>query len=171
MRLYDAISSYLLEKCSALAHSAGGSYIRESLWEFPFIEGVHVLSIAMSIGMILWFDLRLMGVNMRHRPASEVFRGVYWWMVGGFTAAATSGLLLFWAEADRAFPNIFARMKFMGLLLAGLNVLYFHFGIQRTQSEWDKDPKPPLKVRMTGFLSLALWVVVVAAGRLMAYTF
>jgi len=171
MKLYDLVNNFLLDKCIALANSGGGTFIRESIWEFPVIEGIHVLSIAMSVGMIMWFDLRLMGVNMRTRPISEVFRGVYWWMVGGFTVAIISGLLLFWAEADRAFPNIFARLKFMGLIFAGMNILYFHSQTQRTQSEWDNAPIPPFKVRMAGFLSITWWVVVIAAGRLMAYTF
>lgn len=171
MRLYDLIDGYLLEKCIVLANSSVGTYIRESIWEFPVIEGIHVLSIAMSVGMILWFDLRLLGLSMRYRPVSEVFRNVYWWMVGGFVVAIISGLLLFWAEADRAYPNIFARLKFIGLLFAGLNILYFHFGTQNTQSSWDKDPIPPLRVRMAGFMSITWWVVVVTAGRLMAYTF
>ncbi len=171
MQLYESINSYLLDKCIALSNTAGGTFIRESTWEFPVIEGVHVLSIAMSVGMILWFDLRLLGASMRNRPVSEVFRGVYWWMVGGFTAAVISGLLLFWAEADRAYPNIFARIKFLGLVIAGLNILYFHVWTQRTQREWDNDPVPPLRVRMAGLLSITCWVVVVAAGRLMAYTF
>jgi hypothetical protein len=171
IQLYDAINTYLYEKCVLLAHTAVGTYIRESTWEFPVIEGIHVLSIAMSVGMILWFDLRLLGINMRHRPVSEVFRNVYWWMVGGFSAAVISGILLFWAEADRAFPNLFARLKFLGLLCAGLNILYFHFVTQRTQSDWDNDLRPPLRVRMAGLMSITWWVVVVAAGRLMAYTF
>ena len=171
MQLYDVINNYLAQQCIWLANTYVGTYIRESIWEFPVIEGIHVLSIAMSVGMIIWFDLRLMGVNMRHRPISEVFRGIYWWMVGGFTTAMISGGLLFWAEADRAFPNIFARFKFMGLLFAGLNILYFHLGTQRTQSDWDKDPTPPLRVRMAGFCSITWWIVIVSAGRLMAYTF
>src|SRR5262245_33044799 len=114
MQLYDAIDHYLLEQSIALSNTHIGSFIRESTWEFPLIEGTHVLSIAMSVGMILWFDLRLLGVIMRNRPVSEVFRGVYPWMIGGFSPAVISGLLLFWAEADRAYPNIFARFKFMG---------------------------------------------------------
>jgi hypothetical protein len=171
MQLYDSINGYFFQLCIALSKTSIGTYIRESTWEFPLIEGIHVLSIAMSVGMILWFDLRLLGVHQRTRPVSEVFRGVYRWMVGGFTAALITGSLLFWAEADRAFPNIFARIKFMGLLLAGLNILYFHFRAQRTQPKWDNDPKPPFNVRLVGFFSIAWWVVVIAAGRLMAYTF
>src|SRR5678816_4074374 len=137
MQFYESINSFLLDKCIALANTAGGTFIRESTWQFPVIEGVHVMSIAMSVGMILWFDLRLLGLSMTSRRVSEVFSGVYWWMVGGFTAAVISGLLLFWAEADRAYPNLFARIKFAGLILAGLNILYFHLSTQRTQPQWD----------------------------------
>jgi hypothetical protein len=171
MQLYDRINGYLEAQCIWLASTGGGTYIRESIWEFPVIEGIHVLSIAMSVGMILWFDLRLMGLNMKNRSISEVFRGVYWWMTGGFAVAIISGLLLFWAEADRAYPNIFARLKLLGLLFAGLNILYFHLGTQRSQSDWDNSPTPPLRVRLAGFMSIMWWVVVISAGRLMAYTF
>jgi len=171
MQLYDSVNSYLEAQCIWLANTPGGTYIRESIWEFPTIEGIHVMSIAMSVGMILWFDLRLLGLSMKHRPISEIFRGVYWYMVGGFAAAIISGLLLFWAEADRAYPNIFARLKFLALLFAGLNILYFHVGTQRSQSDWDNSPTPPLRVRLAGFMSITWWVVVISAGRLMAYTF
>ena len=171
MQLYDRIDGYLLQQAIWLSQTPGGTYIRESIWEFPVIEGTHVVSIAMSVGMILWFDLRLLGVNMKKQPVSDVFQGIYWWMVGGYIAAFISGLLLFWAEADRAYPNIFARIKFMGLLFAGLNIMYFHVDSQKTQSEWDNLETPPFKVRMAGFLSITLWVVIISAGRLMAYTF
>ena len=113
-----------------------------------------------------------MGVNMRNRPISEVFRGVYWWMVGGFAAAVISGLLLFWAEADRAFPNLFARIKFIGLLFAGLEhpVLPLWNPDARSRTGITRRSRR-LRVRMAGFMSITWWVVVIAAGRLMAYTF
>ena len=170
-QLFQSIGDTLNEWCIWLANTGGGTYIRESIWEFPVIEGIHVLSIAMSVGMILWFDLRLMGVNMKSRSISSVFKGVYWWMVGGYTAAFISGLLLFWAESDRAYPNLFARLKFAALIAAGINIAFFHLSTQRTQSQWDNDPVPPMRVRAAGFISITCWVVVISAGRLMAYTF
>ena len=73
MQFYESVNSYLLDKCIALANTAGGTFIRESTWQFPVIEGVHVMSIAMSVGMILWFDLRLLGVSMTSRRVSQPF--------------------------------------------------------------------------------------------------
>lgn len=171
MEMYDAVDAYLFHVCEWLAMTGVGTYIRESTWEFPVIEGTHVLALAMSVGMIIWFDLRLLGVVMKHQTISEVSRSVYWWMVAGFTAMFVSGGLLFWAEADRAYPNIFFRFKVIGLLFAALNILYFHGSTQHGQAQWDKSPVPPFKVRMAGFLSILLWAAIIAAGRLMAYTF
>ena len=38
-----------------------GTGIRESVWVFPIIEGTHLLGIALSVGLLCWFDLRLLG--------------------------------------------------------------------------------------------------------------
>jgi hypothetical protein len=35
MKLYDLVNNFLLDKCIALANSAGGTFIRESIWNFP----------------------------------------------------------------------------------------------------------------------------------------
>ena len=36
---------------------------------------------------------------------------------------------------------------------------------------WDTAGRPPFNVRMAGLASIVLWATVIAAGRLMAYTF
>ena len=59
----------------------------------------------------------------------------------------------------------------MGLLLAGANAMYFNFKTKRGIAGWDTAGRPPLNVRMAGLASIVLWASVIAAGRLMAYTF
>jgi len=46
----------------------------------------------------------------------------------------------------------------------------FHLTIDRLRAEWDNLPIPPLQARIAGAVSLLLWFVIVAVGRLMAYT-
>ena len=62
----------LYEICQALQDSAVGTSIRESIWTFPIIETVHVLGLAVSVGILLMLDLRLVGVGMRHISASDI---------------------------------------------------------------------------------------------------
>ncbi|PYS12382.1 MAG: hypothetical protein DMG15_14495 [Acidobacteria bacterium] len=44
-----------------MQNSDFGTGIRESVWTFPVVETTHVLSLAVSVGLLIWFDLRLLG--------------------------------------------------------------------------------------------------------------
>lgn len=158
----------LLEICQWLQASEIGTGIRESIWVFPIIEGTHVLSLGMSVGLILWFDLRILGFIMRNQPISRVYAQLKPWMFAGFTLMFISGSLLFWAHAESSYLNFFFRIKVAALFLSAGNILFFHFRTQRNIDEWDKAPVPPLQVRMAGFFSIVLWASIMAAGRLMA---
>lgn len=160
----------LLEICQAIENSQIGTTIRESNY-YWMLNGSHVLGIAVSAGAIFWFDLRAMGVNMRHMRISEVYRQINAWMVGGFALMIVTGLLLFWARAAASYGNVYFRIKLVGLLLAGANAAYFNFRTARGIAAWDTAPYPPLGVRMAGLFSILLWGAVIASGRLMAYTF
>jgi len=160
----------LLEICQAIENSQIGTAMRESNY-YWMLNGTHVLGIALSAGAIFWFDLRAMGLNMRHMRISEVYRQINAWMVGGFAVMMITGLLLFWARAAASYGNIYFRYKLVGLALAGANAMYFNYYTARGIAAWDTAAVPPLRVRMAGLLSIVLWAAVIASGRLMAYTF
>ena len=160
----------LLEICQAIESSQIGTAMRESNY-YWMLNGTHVLGIALSAGAIFWFDLRAMGLNMRHMRISEVYRQINAWMVGGFALMMITGLLLFWARAAASYGNVYFRYKLVGLALAGANAMYFNYYTARGIAAWDNAPVPPLRVRMAGLLSIVLWAAVIASGRLMAYTF
>ena len=88
----------LLEICEFIEKSYIGTSIRESNY-YWMLNGVHVLGLGISVGAIFWFDLRAMGVNMRHMRVSEVYKQINNWMLGGFAAMVITGALLFWARA------------------------------------------------------------------------
>ena len=160
----------LLEFCQWLEQSQIGTGIRESAYFFPIIESMHVLGLAMSVGMVIWFDLRLLGLSMRGEPVSQVFGHFKPWMLIGFTIMFTTGGLLFWSRASQAYASRYFAIKLLFLFLAGVNLAVYHLTIDRRRHEWDKAPTPPLQARLAGFVSIVLWLGVVAAGRIMAYT-
>jgi hypothetical protein len=55
------------------------------------------------------------------------------------------------------------------LVLAGINVLIFNLGIGRKVAEWDLFPRTPLAAKVAGIASIVLWILIVAAGRAIAY--
>jgi hypothetical protein len=137
---------------------------------FPIVESAHVLGLAFSVGTVVWFDLRLLGISMGMYSVSETWEYLKPWMLAGFVLMMITGGFLFWAHALQCYNSSFFRIKLVLLLLAGLNPSVFHLTIDRSRAEWDKAPVPPLQARIAGFMSLVLWLSVVAVGRLMAYT-
>jgi hypothetical protein len=159
-----------LEVCKWLEESWVGSGLAASSYMFPLVESTHVLALAFSVGTVAWFDMRLLGVWMRHQPVSRVFGDLKPWMLGGFAVMLATGALLFMALATAAYVHPYFRIKVLLLTLAGLNVAVFSLTIDRRRYEWDQAPTPPLRARIAGFVSLLLWAGVIAAGRIMAYT-
>jgi hypothetical protein len=149
--------------------TSSSTALRESYYVFPIIEGTHVISLALSVGLVIWFDLRLAGWILRDQPVSAVFRPLRPFMLAGFGLSFATGGLLFWSLALRCYGSPFFWAKMIMLILAGVNIAIYHFTIDRRQTEWDEAPSPPLQARMAGLISLALWVGIIAAGRLMAY--
>jgi len=155
------------EMCQAIEHSAISSIVRESA--FPYVEGAHVLGLSLTVGTVMWFDLRLLGAAMRTRPVWEVFEDVKPWMLAGFAVMFSSGAVLFAAHASKAYSSGYFRAKIALLILAGVNAAVYHFTIGRRRSEWGKAFVPPVAVRAAGLVSLLLWFSEIALGRLFAY--
>ena len=159
----------LLEICQWIQDTQIGTAIRESLLLFPLIEGVHVLGLGLSVGTVIWFDLRLVGVMLHDEPVSVVFDQIKPWMFAGFAVMFVTGGLLFWSAAAKCYASSYFRAKLALLFIAAANVLLFHFTVDRRRAAWDTAVPPPLQARLAGFFSLTLWLSIVAVGRLMAY--
>ena len=136
---------------------------------FPLIEGTHVLSLALSVGLILILDLRLLGLAFSSQPVSRVMQQVMPWALPGFAVMLISGLLLFAAQAESVYANGYFRVKFLSLILLGGNALVFQNIYYPGLADWDESKTVPAGARVVAAISLMFWVVVIACGRLMAY--
>src|SRR5437870_5987464 len=97
-----------------------GTGIRESVWTFPVVETTHVLSLAASVGLLIWFDLRLLGKGMKHQPISHIHKQIMPYVMAGFIIEFITGFLLFWSEAEKCYLSGFFRAKVLFLFLAGI---------------------------------------------------
>ena len=136
---------------------------------FPFIESIHIVALAFSVGTIMMVDLRLMGIAFRHVRASEIIRHLEPWATRGFSVMLMSGAMLFLAEPEKAYETIAFRIKMVLLLAAGVNVWLFHKGIFRTIDSWDESEVVPWRAKLAGYFSLLLWLGVIVCGRWTAY--
>ena len=147
----------MLGFCEWLGNTPWSIALHESIWGYPIVESVHVLTLCLFLGLAVMLDLRLLGVTMRKTPVSEMTERLLPWTVAGFVVMVISGSLLFFAIPVKTYLNIFFRLKVAFLLLAGLNLAVFHLTTYRSMEEWDLDPVPPFRARLAGGVSLALW--------------
>jgi hypothetical protein len=160
----------LLQICEWLESTKLAELVSQSLYGFQIVVAIHLMGLGLSVGMVIWFDLRLLGKVLTASPVSLVYRRLMPWMVAGFTMMFASGAAIFVGYATAAYGNTYFRLKLVMMVVAGVNALLFHLFTQRRLAGWDAWTHPPPAARVAGVVSIASWVVVVLAGRMMSYT-
>src|SRR5438445_11218768 len=97
--------------CQWLEHTQFATAISESIWLFPLIEGSHILALPLSVGMIVIFDLHLLGLALSGARASRIMHDMLRWSKLGFAIMFITGGLLFMTQAGKAYGNAFFRAK------------------------------------------------------------
>ena len=143
--------------------------LRESLYMYPWIESAHVLFIAIFFGTLLFVDLRLTGHVFQELSISQMNKRILPLTVIGFVFMCITGFLLFYAVPIRNYQNLFFRIKFFLIIIAGLNAYYFHKTMNKESKKWDKDSHIPSRMKQSALASLFLWSLVIISGRMIAY--
>jgi hypothetical protein len=159
----------LLPFCKWLEQTAVGAAVRESLWLFPAIETVHLLGMAALVGITGVLDLRLLGWLRWRERVSELVSRLLPWAWAGFALQVITGALLFSSEAVKVYSNPAFRLKMFLIFLAGVHALVFHWIVNRDVASWDDSGVLPLKAKVSGLVSILLWVGIVAAGRFIGF--
>jgi hypothetical protein len=141
-------------------------FMREALWAYPITEAAHIVGLALLFGSIVIVDLRLLGAG-RKVPVAALVSYAVPWSLAGFVLAAASGLMMFTAHAGDFLGERVFLLKMTLILVAGVNAALLRVGVARRA--WDTDRALPARVRVAAALSIALWIGVIACGRLLAY--
>ena len=124
--------------------------IRESILLYPIIETTHVLTLTLFLGMIMMWDLRLLGLALKSVPVSTMGSRILPIGQIGFVIMVLTGIGLFISTPVRASQNIFFQIKMVMFVLAGLNAMFFHVTIYKKVADWDSQVTLPSKARMAG---------------------
>lgn len=158
-----------IDIAQSIQDSAVGTYIRESPLAYPLFEGMHLLGLAASFGLVFFIDLRLAGLLLRDVPASRLHAALKPWVFVGFVLIFASGVALFLAEAAMLVANTWFWIKVGLMALALANAWAFERVLKSREPAWvDADDVPP-RARRAAWASLGLWAGVCIAGRLIPY--
>jgi hypothetical protein len=145
-------------------------WVQQSLYGFAIVVAIHILGLTLSVGTLIWFDLRLLGLSMLRIPVSQLYRRLMPWTLSGFAVMFASGGVLLSAYATSAYGNLYFRIKAIALVVAGVNAFFYHRVTERQIHRWDEARLPSLPARAAGLISILVWSIAILAGRMMSYT-
>ena len=141
-----------------------------SSWVLPVCESLHFIGMAMLVGIVGVFDLRLLGMAKR-LPVAPLQRLMPFALLG-FVLSLGSGLVFITANPRQYLAplslSFVAKMFF--ILLACLNVLFFYAtGLKRAVDGVDAGQDAPLGAKVSAVVSLFLWAGVMYWGRVLQF--
>ena len=136
-------------------------------WSWPAVESVHFIGLTLLLGSIAAWDLRLMGL-LKEVPVAT-FHKLVPFAVAGFAINAASGSLFLVTFPNQYIYNPAFHLKVLCLILAGLNIVLFYVTSFRQIRGLAAGEQPPLLARLSGAVSLALWLTVIVCGRMITF--
>ena len=159
----------LLEFCQWVQSTDLFTAVRGSWYVYPAVMSTHLAAIAISGGLVLVTDLRLLGVALRKYSVAEVVNGLRVPKRIGFVVIATCGILMLGSKAEEYYYNVFVRIKLSLLALVFIHGWVFRRSVYFNTAEIDKTPRIPGRVKLAAGLSLLLWTCIACAGRGIGY--
>ena len=157
------------EIARALEASAIGTWVRAGKGIAPMMSGLHIMAIVFVFGTIFMVDLRLLGVAFMNRAFTRVHADLLRWTWIAFVLSAITGVLLITANATEYLHNVPIQIKFVLIVLAGINMFVFEWFTMRDVAIWDSGGPPPA-AKAAAAISLILWILVTVFGRWVGYT-
>ena len=156
--LADAITAVM----TALEQSSLGTAARGSAWLYPLANMSHVLGAALLVGAIATFDIQVL---RRAKNVGVIARAVTPVAAFGLALQVASGVVLLAADAMPVVVNPAFQFKMAMFALGLINVAIFRWRFGGgLKAETPLDGAAGLAT-----VSLASWVLVLLAGRFIAY--
>lgn len=152
----------------ALAALPVSLIIGESLNLFTALDVIHVVGVLLLAGSIAVVDLRLLGLAFPEVGLDTLQKQVLPITIIGALLTFPSGIGLFLPQAGRIWENPLLQAKALLLVLAALNIGYWHYNFSR-HAQWRGASVLPWQARFAGASSLLLWTGTLIAGRLIAF--
>ena len=136
-------------------------------WVWPSAEILHFCALAVMVGTVGTFDLRLLGLAKGVAPAT-LHRSLRYG-VAAFVLSALTGSLFIFGQPDQYFYNAAFKLKVIALLLLGLNVLFFYTFEARRVLALEPSGDAPPRAKIIAAISLMLLVSIMLFGRMLTF--
>src|SRR5262245_15861662 len=141
--------------------------IRSEPWLWPACEIAHFVALSLLVGVVGFFDLRLLGL-FRRVPLNAAWLLMPWGKLG-FAIAAMTGVTFFIGAPDQYVNNIAFYAKLAFLLIAGLNAAAFEIFYSDAVKASAAVNVTPLVYRAIALVSMVSWFFVIYWGRMLPF--
>jgi hypothetical protein len=133
-----------------------GTFVRDSSWAMLALQSLHFFGMTLLIGVVGAIDLRILGLAPE-LPLKALQRFIPL-AVAGFGINFATGLLFFSHDPYAYAFNPSFRWKMLLIVLAGLNAIWLRFAVDSRLA------------KAIALVSVLLWISVIVAGRLIAFS-
>jgi hypothetical protein len=139
-------------------------WVAESDWGYPLLLSVHSVGMATVVGLLLMLDCRVLG--FAPQVPVTAFRRFMPYAWAGFALNFASGALLFASTAQRLVSNWPFVLKMLAITAGGMlsRLLWRELGTASVT-----EPVISRRARGVAGMSLAVWLLAIVCGRLIAY--
>ena len=141
--------------------------VRDWPWMWPSLESLHFMGLTFLIGALAVIDLRVLGVAKRIPLAA--LEKLTPWAYFGFSVNLITGIMFFFGDPYRYYPNIAFRIKMILVVIAGVNLLIYKMKVEPSLIRGDYDDNASVLAKAVALTSIVAWVGVLAGGRLIPY--
>lgn len=137
------------------------------LWVWPAAETIHFVGLALVIGIVGFFDVRLMGF-FRQIPVAAV-RDLMPFAVIGFLLNLVTGLLFLIGHPEQYAHNPAWWWKVAFLAVAGLNAAIFETMLAKATMPIAAGEDTSAAAKAIGLVSIVAWMGVLYWGRMLPF--
>ncbi|MFZ1990976.1 MAG: DUF6644 family protein [Alphaproteobacteria bacterium] len=148
-----------------LAQTQASQTIKEISWIIPTVQTIHILAIAAVVGSMVLLDLRVLGIAARAQSLSSVSERLLPWVWRALIVLLLTGIVMVTGEPGRSLVNSIFQIK-MALVIVAAVLTFF---LQRSLRARGAAEAAPADAKAIAALSLVTWVLIVFAGRWIAY--
>jgi hypothetical protein len=151
-----------------LEYSILSIWVGESLWGYPIMLSIHVIGLAIVVGIFTVFNFRILGLfeSIEYIAFVDFFK-LAWF---GLILNASSGFALFSSQATIFVTNTPFLVKISAISLGSILAFFIQSRLRVYAHDWDSQiSKPSKKDLWFARTSLFSWVSAIFGGRLIAY--
>ena len=142
-------------------------FVVSNTWVWPLCETLHFIGLALVIGIVGFFDLRLIGF-FRQIPVSAA-RELMPFALFGFGLNLVTGVLFFVGHPEQYVHDMAWWLKVGSLALAGLNAAVFEAAVGARTVTVGAGEETPAAAKAIGVVSIVAWFGVLFWGRMLPF--